>query len=229
MILLRCCAKILVWITFIGFLCLLGAIGYFFFDKANNAVDSGDQFNYKILAIIFWAVDGVLWIAICCLYDDIQLALTIIEAAAQFVFQTFAVLLSPVVAIIFTGAFFVYWIVAVVYIYSIGSYSQYGNTPFASVKWDDTTRNRWYYHLFGLFWVVAFFLSVLQFIVAATAAQWYFTSNSDQAGSGSVCRSFYWVFRYHFGSLAFGSLIIAIVMFVRFMFEYMKVLSAIII
>ena len=31
-----------------------------------------------------------------------------------------------------------------------------------------------------------------------------------------------WILRYHFGSIAFGSLIIAIVQFIRLMFEYFR-------
>ncbi len=226
MLILRCCAKTLVWITFLGFLALLGVIGYFFYNKAVNTDDDGDKLNYQILAIVFWSIDFLVFLMICCVYDDIQLALTIIQASGAFVFQTCSVLFVPIFVIILAAGYMVYWIVTVIYIYSIGKITQYGGTPFASVDWEDSTRNLWYYHLFALFWILAFLISVLQLIIAATAAQWYFSSNSDQPGSGSVCRSLYWCIRYHVGSLAFGSLILAIVMFVRFIFEYMKVPSA---
>jgi len=90
------------------------------------------------------------------------------------------------------------------------------------VNWDSDITNLWYFHLCALFWVVAFFIAVLQFVIAATAAQWYFSSSADTSGSGSATKSLYWTVRYHLGSLAFGSLILAIVMFIRFIFEYMK-------
>jgi hypothetical protein len=223
MIILRCCAKVMVWLTFIGFILLLAALGFFFYSKSTASLDDGDKLNYQILAIIFWAVDAVLFLIICCLYDDIQLALTIIEASGQFIFQTIPVLFVPIFGIIVAVAYFVYWIWTVVYIYSIGKIGPYKDTPFSSVEWEDTTRNMWYYHLFGLFWIAAFIFACVQFVIAATAAQWYFSSSSDASGSGSVCRSFYWAIRFHLGSLAFGSLILGIVMFVRFIFEYMRV------
>jgi len=225
MLLLRCCAKILVWVTFIGFIVMLATIGYFFYDKSGKSVDEGDQLNYQVLAITFWALDFVLMLLICCLYDDIQTALTIIEAAGQFVFNVPTVLLVPIFVIFLAAGYLAYWIYTVVFIYSIGEIVQYGTTPFANVVWDETTQNLWYYHLFGLFWVLAFFIAFLQFVVACTAAQWYFSSSSDESGTGSACKSSYWAVRYHLGSLAFGSLILAIVMFVRFIFEYMKVRS----
>jgi hypothetical protein len=222
MVILRCCAKTLMWITLFAFAILLAVLGYYFYKEYQSAADPGDALNYKIIAIILWCLDGAFLLGIWCMYDDIQLALAIIEAAAAFIFQTFTIIIFPFYAIALTVAFMIYWIYTVLYIYSIGTISQYGTTPLASVAWDDSTRYLWYYHLFGLFWVLAFLLAWVQFVVAACAAQWYFSSSSDTAGKGSVCKSTYWSVRYHMGSLAFGSLILAIVMFVRFIFEYMK-------
>lgn len=223
MIFLRCCAKLLVWLTFIGFICLLAILGGLFWEKANNAVDSGDKLNYQILAVIFWVVDFILFLVICCLYDDIQLALTVIQASATFIFQQFWIVFVPIITIIITIGYIAFWISVLIYIYSIGTITQKGNTPLPSVSWSDETKQIWYYHLFALFWIVAFFIGALQFIVAATAAQWYFSHGTDQAGKGSVCKSLYWSIRYHLGSLAIGSLLLAIIMFIRFIFEYMRV------
>ena len=222
MLLLRCCAKLLIWITFIGFIILLAVMGYLFYDKGQQSLDEGDKLNYNILAIILWSVDGIILIVIFCMFNDIQLALNIISVSAYFVFSNLCILIVPLIAIVAACGFIAYWIATMVFIYSIGEITQYGDSPFPSVEWNSTTHNLWYYQLFSLFWIIAFIIAVLQFIVAATAAQWYFSSNNDERGSGSLCKSFFWSLRYHIGSLAFGSLILAIVMFVRFIFEYMR-------
>jgi len=222
MIVLRCCASLMIWLTFIGFVALLAVLGYFFYDKSQNVLDEGDQLNYKVIAGIFWGVDGILVIIILCIFDDIQLALSIITTSATFIFSSFSILFIPVIAIVIAVGFIVYWIATVVFLYSIGDIKQYGGTPLGNVEWDDNTRNLWYYHLFGLFWVLAFLFGAVQFIIAATAAQWYFSSQADTSGSGSSCKSLYWCFRYHLGSLAIGSLLLAIIMFVQFIFEYFK-------
>eukprot|EP00826_Nyctotherus_ovalis_P013994 TRINITY_DN1385_c0_g1_i1.p1 TRINITY_DN1385_c0_g1~~TRINITY_DN1385_c0_g1_i1.p1 ORF type:complete len:477 (-),score=108.79 TRINITY_DN1385_c0_g1_i1:582-1952(-) len=222
MVLVRCCAKVLVWVTLLAFIVLLAVMGYLFFKEYRDAVDEGDELNYLVLAILFWSFDGLFLLMIFCCYDDIQTALAVITAAARFVFSNFFILLVPIIAIIVTCAYIAYWIATIVFIYSIGDKTQYNNTPFSSVEWDSTTNNLWYYQLVALVWIIAFFISVLQFVIAATAAQWYFSSNSDQSGSGSLCKSLYWAVRYHLGSLGFGSLILTIVVFVRFIFEYMK-------
>ena len=222
MLIIRLCAAIVIWVTLIAYIVFLAVIGYLFYNEYTNAIDDGEQLNYLVCAILIWCFDGLFLLMIFCMYNDIQMSIAIIVASAKFIFSNFFILLLPPIAIIITAGYLVYWIASTLYVYSIGDITQDNGTPFSAVKWKDTTHNLWYYQLVALVWIVAFFISVIQFIVAATAAQWYFSYNNDQGGSGSVCKSFYWVVRYHLGSLGFGSLILTLVVFVRFIFEYMK-------
>jgi hypothetical protein len=61
-----------------------------------------------------------------------------------------------------------------------------------------------------------------QFIISAACVLWYFSSSSDSNGRGSLLTGLYWVFKYHLGSIAFGSFLIAVVQFIRVIFEYYK-------
>jgi hypothetical protein len=76
------------------------------------------------------------------------------------------------------------------------------------------------YSLFGFLWIMNFIIGSTQFIIAATCTIWYYTSTSDANGTGSVSTGTYWVFRYHLGSIAFGAFLIALVQFIRIIFEY---------
>lgn len=96
-----------------------------------------------------------------------------------------------------------------VHIISIGELKE--NGVVSTVEWSKETRYVFLYSLFGYLWMNAFIIGVTQFIISASAAIWYFTSTSDQNGHGSLMRGFYWVFRYHLGSIAFGSFLIALV------------------
>jgi methyl coenzyme M reductase beta subunit len=58
--------------------------------------------------------------------------------------------------------------------------------------------------------------------LAVAAATWYFSHSADSGGSASIFKGFKWILRYHLGSIAFGSLIIAICEFIKFMFEYYR-------
>ena len=92
----------------------------------------------------------------------------------------------------------------------------------SDVIWDDTTRKVWYIHLFALLWINAFIIGCGQFIIAAAAATWYFSHYGDTAGKGSILLGVKWILRYHLGSIALGSCIIAIVQMIRIMFEYYR-------
>ncbi len=65
-------------------------------------------------------------------------------------------------------------------------------------------------------------LAMGQFIIIVTVCVWYFSHGTDKEGSGGVIKAIWWTFRYHLGSLAFGSLILAIVWAIRIIFEYMR-------
>ncbi len=74
-----------------------------------------------------------------------------------------------------------------------------------------------------MFYINAFLNALNQFVLASSACIWYFNQGKDGVDSkGEVSTSFYRAFRYHLGSLAFGSLIIAIIQFIIAVLEYLK-------
>lgn len=78
--------------------------------------------------------------------------------------------------------------------------------------------------LFGTFWIIAFIISVESFTVAATACLWYFSGQgSDTAeaqDTSGVGLGLGWAFKYHMGSLALGSFLIALITLIKIIFEY---------
>ena len=74
-----------------------------------------------------------------------------------------------------------------------------------------------------MFYVIAFFEALASFIYASTACIWYFEQGGTEKDvRRPVCRSVYRAFRYHLGSLAFGSLIIAITRFIMAIVAYLR-------
>jgi len=53
-----------------------------------------------------------------------------------------------------------------------------------------------------------------------TASSFYFSSNRDHYGDGSLSLAFRWAWIHNFGSLAFGSLIITIIFVIRVITYY---------
>lgn len=78
------------------------------------------------------------------------------------------------------------------------------------------------YYVFGLLWINAFVIGCCQFIVGASACIWYFEVNTDSKGRRTVLKGAHWLFRYHMGSVAFGSCLIAVCQMIRLIFEYYR-------
>jgi len=61
--------------------------------------------------------------------------------------------------------------------------------------------------ILAICWFISFTLSTNIFVLASITATWYF----DPAKEGiRILTAFCWAYSYHLGSLAFGSLLIAI-------------------
>ena len=138
--------------------------------------------------------------------------------------ETITVLLVPILNTFLSGLFAGVWIVGTIYLYSAGTVSARDGYPISKITWDDNVRRMWYFNLFAVLWIVAFILCLGNFIIAAACCIWYFNQNSEgdttEKGGNRVSRAYWWAFRYHVGSIAFGSLILAIVWAIRIMFEY---------
>jgi len=129
----------------------------------------------------------------------------------------------PIATFLITLVWYAFWIFTAVHVFSVGEPEPREGYEFIThVKWDKTTRYAFLYHLFGLLWVNAFIIGGTQFIIGASACIWYFECNSDTKGRGTVGRGFWWLFRYHLGSVAFGACIIAICQMIRIIFEYYR-------
>ncbi|KAJ8960452.1 hypothetical protein NQ318_013736, partial [Aromia moschata] len=76
-------------------------------------------------------------------------------------------------------------------------------------------------NVFGFFWLAFFASAFGQMVLASVFAQWYWTFRKSTlpffAVTGALCRTV----RYHLGTLAFGSLIIAICRMIRVCLEYL--------
>jgi len=76
------------------------------------------------------------------------------------------------------------------------------------------------YNLFGFFWGVWFISGLSQMILAGTFATWYWTFHKRNVPFFVLTRSIFRTLWYHMGTVAFGSLIIAICSFIRAMIEF---------
>lgn len=72
----------------------------------------------------------------------------------------------------------------------------------------------------GFFWLVFFISAFAEMVLAGTFARWYWTMRKDDVPFFTLTGSIYRTFRFHLGTLAFGSLIITICRIIRLILEY---------
>jgi hypothetical protein len=73
-----------------------------------------------------------------------------------------------------------------------------------------------------LFWINTIIVGCTEFVIGTSAVIWYFEGNTDTKGKGSIMTGWRWLVKYHLGSVAFGSAIIAFCQLLRFLFEYYR-------
>ena len=79
---------------------------------------------------------------------------------------------------------------------------------------------KFWYSIFALVWVNVFIVSSGQMIIAGAVGVWYFTPNHSKGSLGAfpIRTGFRNTFIYHLGTLAFGSLVLALIRVVRLVF-----------
>ena len=90
-----------------------------------------------------------------------------------------------------------------------------------TLKVTETEKRYLYFHFFGLLWNVAFIQCVCDFIITGVVCIWYHNDQDD--GGTPVSTATKWAFVNHLGTIAFGSLILAIVYLLRIIAEYIAV------
>ena len=226
LLIIRCCGACIAYISILLVEAALLALGFLFW-KRMDLYTSVDDVTYRNImlgfAITFWALSLIWFLIIICSCNKIRLAIALTEVAAIFVWKVMSIVLVPFFFFLIVALYLAYWVALSIFIYSAGDVTKGSNTFIATVTWDKTTRYAWWFNLFALLYTTAFIEALASFIYSSTACIWYFEQGgTDKDVPRPVCRSFWRAFRYHLGSLAFGSLIIAIVRFIMVIVAYIR-------
>jgi len=77
-------------------------------------------------------------------------------------------------------------------------------------------------NVFGLYWGVFFFTAFGELVLAGVFSEWYWTMNKKKLVSCSLGSAMWNATVYHLGTIAFGSLIIAIIRMIKTILEYVE-------
>ena len=224
--LLEYCAGIVVTVLIFLLLGALSVFGWLLSTKYNSLEnqDEASQENssyYYWGSIICWTLAGLLALMVCCLWSRIMLAITIIQAAADFITDYQRLLLVPLINVVIMFIYISFWIYSGAYLFSVGDSVWEKGSVYGRIKWTTTTRMFWYTHIVALFWNIAFILYLSHFVICVVAIMWYFATKRDEL-EDPLWTGYKWGLFYHVGSLAFGSLILAIIWVVQLILAYLQ-------
>ena len=148
----------------------------------------------------------------------IGIAVEIIKEASKAVKAIPTMTLFPIFTFLLTIVLIAYWGIIELFLVS----AKTGPTLFGfSLTLEQFKYTQWY-HLFGLLWTQQFLSGINQMVIAGAVASWYWAADKRALPSSPVWKSFKRTFGYHLGSVAVGSLLIALVQLVRIGLFYIE-------
>lgn len=199
-------------------------------DWEDNGSSDTEVITMKVFSYIGIAATIIYVCIILVLRKRIMLAIGIIKQASRAMTSMPLIVLLPVVQATLITMFIIVWMIYVLYLASSGetkvtSYETGDDitVSYKTFEYTDNTRFAFLYLLFCWFWTSEFVLAVGQLVIALAFSCWYFTRVHPVLGSnGNLIWSAKAVMRYHLGTAAYGSLIIAIIKTIRAVVAYIQ-------
>lgn len=224
-------AVYMAWISVIFVQGGLIGIGFLCYSQRQDVLKKNPTANESAL---WWGMlgsfvaAGIYYICLLCCFKQLRVSISIIETAADWFADTKRILFVPLGYFALGTLIFAAWATALIMVGSVTTNGIIGTKPPGQIKnviWSNETYFMIYTLWFGIIWIIAFIIACNEFVVIVATVTWYFSRkdipDSDGIpGDSEVWMGYYWTIRYHFGSLAFGSCILAIVWIIRALFEY---------
>jgi len=160
-------------------------------------------------------------VALFCFWSRIFLAVGVIIEASRALERMPQLLAVPIVPALLTFGLFCYLLFGCFWIATTGQLKLDGN-GFAQVEYDNTLKGMLAYHFFAVIWGVVFLNHLTTMIVAGGVSQWYFAPDKSKPIHSPVRSAARRALLYHTGSIAFGSLLVAIVRYIRYLMNWLK-------
>lgn len=215
LLLIECLAGLVIWLTLLVLIVLPGVCGgYLVYASVNGGIDgmpgSGDATTDQNLGIVALVVCAFFLLVSCCMRNAIEKAINVVESAATCLFECKSLLLEPLINLAARITIWGFMLSGLVFLISTGEVRK--SKIYRTFTYTDEQYIYLGSYIFLMIWVNDFLTAMSQYVIANAAAKWYFTDHSagmKLAPNCLLCKGYFngWIF--HFGSLAFGSLLIA--------------------
>jgi hypothetical protein len=227
-------AVYLAWITIVVIEVAFVLVGYYQYQYAQNIMNvQGEATSTSRIALTFasfaWIFAAFFYLVMFCNFKSLRISIAIIETAADFFADTKRIVLMPLLYFGIWVLVFVFWLWGLCGVASITDSEIIAD----SVQFQTKTVNRsegtnWmiFGMVIGMVWLSAFIIAANEYTVICAAISWYYSrkdipDDDGIPGDADVTKGLWWTYRYHMGTLAFGSFILTAVWTVRAILEYL--------
>ena len=196
--------------------------------REDPAIHSSEEiYALDIFSWLLLAASILFFFMMVFLRKQINLSVNILSLTAHCINDMKFIVFTPIInitaIIIFLVPSVIYWL----YVASDGQFETiFLNSVPVGKKYVAAPGvvDRLFFLFFCLLWTMAFIGGISSITIAMSCAKWYFTENRGifSVNSLIVFRSYATTVRYHWGTAAFGGLLIAIVQFVRWFLLYIQ-------
>eukprot|EP00300_Choanocystis_sp_HF-7_P030175 c38942_g1_i1.p1 GENE.c38942_g1_i1~~c38942_g1_i1.p1 ORF type:complete len:648 (-),score=109.16 c38942_g1_i1:42-1985(-) len=172
------------------------------------AVETTWERNFLVL---FWVFIGLTVIYLCLMifmFNRIRLAIALVKEAADVMKTIPQILLTPLIPIVFTALFFFYCLFIGALLASCGTIAN------GTLQYDQKLRYSVFFHIFFSFWAMLAMAGTQSVVMGGVVATYYWTRDKSTI-SWPIFGAIYRTLRFHLGSVAFGSLVLNTVQFIK--------------
>ncbi|XP_057661357.1 choline transporter-like protein 1 isoform X2 [Diorhabda carinulata] len=183
-------------------------------------VDARKTNTYLVFAILTTIATVIISLIIFVMRKRIELVVQLFEESGKAIAAMPILLFQPILTFLSLGTVVALWFIFSLLIESSGTLSEYRLNVFFYEKdaWMKFTR---WYNFIAMLWMVQFIIGCQHMIIAGAVSIWYFKRDKSSLGT-PVIQSTGNLIRFHLGSVALGSCLIATVQFIRMLMKLLE-------
>jgi len=175
-----------------------------------------------------WTAAGIMYLFLACNWNSLRVSVQVIRTTADWVADTKRLFFMPLFFFFIGMGLFAIWITGLACVASMSEkpiVSAGDGRQDKVMEWSSATASMIYLMCFGIVWIITFITSFNEYVTIVAAISWYFSDKTvydDDGipGDSEVMLGFHWGFCYQIGSIAAGSLILAVVWIIQTILKF---------
>lgn len=211
--------------------------------------DSDNEQAFRVAAYIMTGITIIILVMVIALRKSISVAIDVIKLGAEAVNAlSWEALVAPIIPVLLLFALLAYWLFVTVALFSVpgtaeestnseaaaASANEFNGTSSYTVTLTPTNQSLRYmiiYAFFGLLWTNQFLVGMTIMMLGGAVAGWYFSKGDESVEKAGlkyeqpalpVFTALWRAMKFHMGSVAVGSFLIATVQFIRAVMYYIE-------